>query len=425
MLVASFNSSCCFKYLNEKMGLDISSLVFQPPKLTYINDKRDNLIYLATKKGAKIPALYIDRRAQVTVLFSHGNAEDLGLIHESFMQFTKELNVNLLAYEYEGYGRSSGFASEHGCYDDIDAAYGFLVECLHQLPQNILVYGRSLGSGPSCYLAERLSRDGVRLGGLVLQSPLLSVYRVAFNFRFTLPGDMFPNVDRMANMACPVLIIHGTRDEIVPFWNGEMLFLETPVCWRARPMWIDGAGHNNIEMSPTEHGTFIDGFRSYLIEWIPNYASNAHCVHRYGSGSFLNTQSEETKEMVGNVSTGTKTSPSSIPSPSLLSAIRASLTPNNDMIMEHEKENEGYDVTVKGASASSVKSRQALTPSMMTLQPPTHPQGVAKGNSYDASSSSPSSPSSFSPSPSEQHLHQQQRETGGHNVIIRKLLQVK
>lgn len=54
------------------------------------------------------------------------------------------------------------------------------------------------------------------------QSPLLSVYRVAFNFRFTLPGDMFPNVDRIRQVRCPVFVIHGTRDEIVPFRNGEV-----------------------------------------------------------------------------------------------------------------------------------------------------------------------------------------------------------
>ena len=119
-------------------------------------------------------------------------------------------------------------------YEDIDAAYTFLINVLHQNPQNIVVYGRSLGSGPSCYLAERLSKSNIRLGGLVLQSSILSVYRVAFNFRFTLPGDMFPNVDRIANICCPLLVIHGTRDEIVPFWNGESLFLEAPIQWRAR-----------------------------------------------------------------------------------------------------------------------------------------------------------------------------------------------
>lgn len=72
-------------------------------------------------------------------------------------------------------------------------------------------YGRSLGSGPTCQLAEELAKDGVKLGGVMLQSPLASAFRVAFNFRFTLLGDLFPNIDRVKNIACPVFIIHGTR----------------------------------------------------------------------------------------------------------------------------------------------------------------------------------------------------------------------
>jgi fermentation-respiration switch protein FrsA (DUF1100 family) len=228
------------------MGGSISSLVFQPPEVTYVHAKK-HIIWLKTKKDANIPAFYLDRRSQVTILFSHGNAEDLGMIYEWFMEFTKSVNVNLLAYDYEGYGKASGTPSEESCYDDIEAAYAFLTEVLHHPPQNIVLYGRSLGSGPSCYLAERLAREKVRLGGLVLQSPLLSIFRVAFNFRFTLFGDMFPNVDRIGNIACPLFVIHGTRDEVVPFWNGERLFLEAPVSWRAKPLWVDGAGHNNIE----------------------------------------------------------------------------------------------------------------------------------------------------------------------------------
>ncbi len=82
--------------------------------------------------------------------------------------------------------------------------------------------------------------EGVRLAGLVLQSPLCSAFRVLFNFRFTLPGDAFPNIDRMPRIKCPVFIIHGTRDEVVPFLNGEQLFFATGMKWREKPWWIDG-----------------------------------------------------------------------------------------------------------------------------------------------------------------------------------------
>lgn len=254
------------------MGSTISQLVFQPPDVTYMHAKK-HIIWLRTKREANVPAFYIDRRSQVTILFSHGNAEDLGMIYEWFCEFTREVHVNLLAYDYEGYGKASGSPSESKCYDDIEAAFSFLTEILHHPPENIILYGRSLGSGPSCYLAEKLARSRVKLGGLVVQSPLLSVYRVVFNFRFTLPGDMFPNVDRVKNINCPVLVIHGTRDEVVPFWNGEGLFLNVPRNLRGKPFWVENAGHNNIETTLREDGTFFEHFKQFLSEWVPAYAA--------------------------------------------------------------------------------------------------------------------------------------------------------
>lgn len=211
----------------------ITKIVFQPPEISYTNSK-SRIIWIITKDGAKIPAIYIDRKSNLTILFSHGNAEDLGMIHEYCVEFSRMMNVNLLAYDYEGYGRAVGIPSEIKCYNDIDAAYAYLTNVLHQSPQNIVLYGRSLGSGPSLYLAEKLTKNKINIGGLVLQSPLLSIYRVVFNFRYTFPGDIFPNVDRIANISCPLLMIHGTKDEVVPFWNGENLFLKAPICWRAR-----------------------------------------------------------------------------------------------------------------------------------------------------------------------------------------------
>jgi fermentation-respiration switch protein FrsA (DUF1100 family) len=154
------------------MGNKLSSLVFQPPEVTYTHTKRP-LIWLPTKDHRPIPAFYIDRQAKVTFLFSHGNAEDLGTIYEWFLMFTMELNINLLAYDYEGYGRTTGTPSEKSCYENIDAAYEYLTQTMNQSPENIVLYGRSLGTGPSLYLAERLAKEGVQLGGIVLQVSFL------------------------------------------------------------------------------------------------------------------------------------------------------------------------------------------------------------------------------------------------------------
>jgi abhydrolase domain-containing protein 17 len=245
----------------NKMGGNISSLVFQPPELSYANAKRP-LIWLRTVQDSQIPAFYLDRQAKITFLFSHGNAEDLGLIFEWFVFLSNELKVNVLAYEYDGYGKSvasghefersghfetRGTPNEQACYDDIYAAYDYLVNELHQLPENIILYGRSLGSGPTVFLANKLSNQNIRLGGIILQSPITSIYRVLIPFRWTFPGDKFPSLDRIGGVVAPVFVIHGTKDEIVPFQHGEEIFFSTKVEYRAKPLWIDGGGHNNLE----------------------------------------------------------------------------------------------------------------------------------------------------------------------------------
>lgn len=229
------------------MGGTISALVFQPPNVSY-NIVAVPLVWLQTESGNQIPAFYIDRKAKVTLLFSHGNAEDLGLIYEWFVSLSAELKVNVLAYEFDGYGRSSAaLPSEQACYEDISAAYHFLTKELRQLPENIVLYGRSLGSGPTLFLAEKLAREKVRLGGVILQSPITSIFRILFPFRWTLPGDHFCNIDKIGNVNAPLLVIHGIKDEIVPFAHGEELFLASQVEMRAKPLWVDGAGHNNLE----------------------------------------------------------------------------------------------------------------------------------------------------------------------------------
>jgi pimeloyl-ACP methyl ester carboxylesterase len=175
-----------FKYFI--MGDAISSLLFQPPPPTYLHPSRH--FWLNTSKGSRIPAFFIERpNAHVTILFSHGNAEDLGMIYDWFNDLARVLRVNIMAYDYTGYGKSNGSPTEECCYADIEAAFQYLIEVRRLQPEQIVLYGRSLGSGPSCYLAQKTAREGHSVAGLILQSPLLSAYRVAFDFRFTMVGD--------------------------------------------------------------------------------------------------------------------------------------------------------------------------------------------------------------------------------------------
>ena len=151
------------------------------------------------------------------------------------------MQVNAVVYEYTGFGESNGkIPSEQSLYDDIETVYLYLTENLNVDANRIILYGRSIGSGPSCYLAEKYE-----VGGVILHSPIMSALRVVFNLRFTLPFDKFPNIDRVPNIESPVFIIHGRRDEIVPFYHAEELYAKSKN--KYEPYYVDGAGHNNVE----------------------------------------------------------------------------------------------------------------------------------------------------------------------------------
>ena len=137
--------------------------------------------------------------------------------------------------------------TEEDCYADIEAAYQYLITERGLNHSQIVLYGRSLGSGPSCYLANKTSREGKPVAGLILHSPFTSVYRVVFDLGFTLVGDKFSNIDRIADVDCPVLIVHGHEDAIIPIEHGQALLDAVPPKMRAEPFFVRGMGHNGFE----------------------------------------------------------------------------------------------------------------------------------------------------------------------------------
>lgn len=180
----------------------------------------------------KVPAFFVRRRgAKHTILFSHGNAEDLGMMYKRMKDLALVLCVNVMAYDYTGYGlscvevaedekdmnefvevdkngkmshrelnRSLNVPSENMIYRNIEAAYVYLTQTRGIPSRNIILYGRSLGSGPSCYLAAKTALMGESVGGLILHSPFLSVYKVVADVGVDVRGDLFNNEKRAGNI---------------------------------------------------------------------------------------------------------------------------------------------------------------------------------------------------------------------------------
>ncbi|GAB2212112.1 hypothetical protein Droror1_Dr00025458 [Drosera rotundifolia] len=169
------------------------------------DDSSLNVHVIETKRGNKIVAFYLrNPYARLTVLYSHGNAADLGQLYDLFVQLKINLRVNLMGYDYAGYGASTGRPSEANTYADIEAVYGCLQTEYGISQEDLILYGQSVGSGPTLHLAAKLPR----LRGVVLHSAILSGLRVLCHVKFSFCFDIYKNIEKIRKVKCPVLVIH-------------------------------------------------------------------------------------------------------------------------------------------------------------------------------------------------------------------------
>jgi fermentation-respiration switch protein FrsA (DUF1100 family) len=211
-------------------------IIFQPQPAAYRDS--NEVIKIAVGNGETISAIHLSNsEARYTIFFSHGNAEDIGASRATLDRLTS-LGFSVFAYDYRGYGTSSGISSEAHSYEDAEAAYKYLVEDLAVPSDRIILLGRSLGGAVALDLASRR-----RVGGLILESSFVSAFRVITKIPI-FPFDKFNSLSKIKKVDCPILVIHGTRDEVIPFWHGQRLFEEAHI--PKQSLWVEGAGHNNV-----------------------------------------------------------------------------------------------------------------------------------------------------------------------------------
>jgi hypothetical protein len=230
-------------------------LIFQPQPAGY----RDSaaILKLPSSGGVKISATYLaNPAATFTVLFSHGNAEDIGY-DVPLLEQIRDAGFLVLAYDYQGYGTSDGKPTEQHAYDDEDAAYNYLVQTMHVQPDKIIVFGRSVGTGPATDLASRR-----HVAGLILQSPFLSAFRVMTKVS-VFPFDRFNNLRKIKKVHCPVLIIHGTEDTVINVAHGKELFATANQPKQA--LWVEGANHNDVELvAGSRYANSLKAFADFI-----------------------------------------------------------------------------------------------------------------------------------------------------------------
>jgi hypothetical protein len=227
-----------------------NSFIYAPPRFPegfpppHVHGQRVEEVWLTTLHSVRLNAWYLPNPpSEKALLWLHGNAENIGHGLEH-LEFYSRLAVSVLAVDYRGYGKSEGTPGEAGVYRDADAAYDYLIQVRHIQPKNIVVFGHSLGGAVAIDLASRRE-----CGALIVQSSFTSVkdmarrvFRIPF-FEYV-PKSRFDSLAKIRRVRAPILIVHGTRDETVPFSMGQRLLAAAPEPKVFFP--VAGAGHNDV-----------------------------------------------------------------------------------------------------------------------------------------------------------------------------------
>ena len=196
------------------------------------------------------------------ILFLHGNAQEVyswSLVHRELLP----LECRMLLIDYHGYGKSGGEPHEAGLYLDGRAAMRWLSHKGIE-DKEIIIFGKSLGGAVACEIAQ-----GRELKALILESTFTSLAGVASRLFPMLPdgaslGEEYASIDKIGDVKCPILVIHGDMAELIPIVEGKTLFEAAP---EPKELYlVPGAGHNDVFMVAGSGyagriGTFLDQHR--------------------------------------------------------------------------------------------------------------------------------------------------------------------
>ena len=204
-------------------------------------------VYLSASDGTRIHGWHIPGSSEVTLLWFHGNAGNISHRLDNILMLHQRLGVSVLIIDYRGYGLSEGRPSEKGIYMDAEAAFDYLASDLGlNVERDVILLGRSLGAGVA---VEMTTRHRVR--GVILESGFTSIREMAEASGSPLPIPLvltlfearYDSISKIGRVESPVMILHGDRDDTVPYWMAEKLYAAANEPKTLYP--IRGAGHND------------------------------------------------------------------------------------------------------------------------------------------------------------------------------------
>ena len=213
-------------------------------------------VFFSSTDGVKLHGWYLPHHDPLaTLIYFHGNLGNIASCVDELYIMHNQIEANIFIFDYRGYGKSKGRPSEQGIYKDAVAAYEYLVSQKQVASEKLVGFGRSLGGAVAIYLASQKP-----LGALVVVSTFTSV-RDLVNMLFpkwlgwviNLCNPVrLPSIQRVAKLTCPILMLHGAHDTMVPAAVGKKLYnaISNAKMWYNVP----GASHND---------TFIRGGKKY------------------------------------------------------------------------------------------------------------------------------------------------------------------
>lgn len=238
----------------------IDRLIFQPDRDVPPPPRGVGERWIHTADGTRLHAWYAgDGGSAPTLLWSHGNGGNIAGRAEVLLALVAQ-GLNVVAYDYRGYGKSQGWPTEDGVYLDAQAVYDS-ERRRGTPPQRVVAFGESLGGAVSLALAR--ARHCAAVAVVSTFTTMRDVARAHFGPLALLSGKRFNSLAHVAELSVPILVAHGDRDEIVPFALGKQLFnaaQQPKRFFRAK-----GAHHNDVFAAPG------------LIEAIADFARAAVC----------------------------------------------------------------------------------------------------------------------------------------------------
>ena len=230
----------------------------------------------ASPRPAREPAGNDSVPASPVVIFFPGNAGHRGY-RAIELDLISRLGADVYLFDYRGYGDNAGSPSEENFAADARAVWRTVTGTRGASPSNVVLLGESLGGGVATRLAAELCLAGTPPGGLILKSTFSSLVDVAAYHYWWLPVralmiDRFPSTERIASVTCPILVIHGTADTIVPLSSGRRLFDAAPPTSSQSVAKhfseLRGADHNDILFVARDEytkrvGAFLGGVKAH------------------------------------------------------------------------------------------------------------------------------------------------------------------